>query len=45
MIIIMSYLSVVLDNLKYVVRLELRRGHLTAEPVLLLWILQVPSAD
>ena len=44
-VIIMSCISVVLENLKFVVALELRRGHLTAETVLLLWILQVPSAD
>ena len=41
----MSCGSVVLENLKFVVTLELRRGHLTAEPVLLLWILQVASVD
>ena len=41
--IIMSCLLV--ENLKHVVRLELLRGHLTAEPVLLLLKLQVPSAD
>ena len=41
----MSCLSLSLENFKFVVKLELHTGHLTAQPMLLLWILEVPSAD